>query len=56
MAKILAVADVFEALTAKRHYHEARSAERAFEILEENSGTHFDPNIVAALKAYWSKR
>jgi HD-GYP domain-containing protein (c-di-GMP phosphodiesterase class II) len=56
MAKILAVADVFEALTAKRHYHEARSAERAFEILEENSGTHFDPNIVAALKAYWPKR
>ena len=56
MAKILAVADVFEALTAKRHYHEARSAEQAFEILEENTGTHFDPNIVAALKTYWARR
>ena len=56
MAKILAVADVFESLTAKRHYHEARSAEKAFEILEENAGTHFDPNIVAALKTYWHNR
>jgi len=56
MAKILAVADVFEALTAQRHYHEARSAEQAFEVLEENSGTHFDPNIVAALKTFWNNR
>jgi HD-GYP domain-containing protein (c-di-GMP phosphodiesterase class II) len=56
MAKILAVADVFEALTAKRHYHEARSAAEAFEVLEENAETHFDPNIVAALKTYWYNR
>lgn len=56
MAKILAVADVFEALTAKRHYHEARSAEKAFKVLEKNSGTHFDPNIVAALKTFWHNR
>ncbi len=56
MAKILAVADVFEAITAQRHYHKARSAEQAFEVLEENSGTHFDPNIVAALKTYWYNR
>jgi putative two-component system response regulator len=50
------VADVFEAITAQRHYHKARSAEQAFEVLEENSGTHFDPNIVAALKTYWYNR
>lgn len=53
MAKIIAVADVFEALTAKRHYHEALAPEAAFDILNQDIGTMFDKNIVMALKNYW---
>jgi HD-GYP domain-containing protein (c-di-GMP phosphodiesterase class II) len=55
MAKILAVADVFEALTAKRHYRDALSAEEAFRMLEQDVGSKYDGNIVDALKCYWSK-
>jgi putative nucleotidyltransferase with HDIG domain len=55
MAKIIAVADVFEALTSKRYYHEARSPEAAFDILKEEAGAKLDENIIAALKTYWYK-
>lgn len=53
MARIIAVADVFEAMTAKRLYREALRPEDAFEVLEQAVGTKFDTNIVAALKRYW---
>ena len=56
MGKILAVADVFEALTARRHYREALPAEEAFTILDRDVGTHFDGNIVEAMKRYWKTR
>lgn len=55
MAKIIAVADVFEALTSKRYYHEARSPETAFAILNEEAGTKLDENIIQSLKRYWYK-
>ncbi len=55
MARIIAVADVFEALTARRHYREALSSEQAFEILEQGIDTKFDGNIIAALKKYWKR-
>ncbi len=55
MAKIIAVADVFEALTSKRYYHEARSPEAAFDILNEEAGTKLDENIIKSLKQYWYK-
>ena len=45
-ARIMAVADVFDALTAKRVYKEPMSYEKAMSIIEEGSGTHFDPKIV----------
>ena len=54
-AKIIAVADVFDALTAKRHYRNALSAEKAFEILDQGIGTQFDDHIVSAMKRYWQK-
>jgi HD-GYP domain-containing protein (c-di-GMP phosphodiesterase class II) len=38
MSKILAVADVFEALTASRHYRDALSPKNAIKILEQDSG------------------
>lgn len=56
MSKILAVADVFEALTADRHYRQALPAEEAFAILEKDSGSKYDPNIIAAMRNYWKKR
>ncbi len=52
MSKIIAVADVFEALTAKRHYRDAMSLEDAFRVLDEGAGNQFDENIVGALKRY----
>ena len=42
-ARIMALADVYDALTMKRVYKEAFSAEKALEIIEEDTGTHFDP-------------
>ena len=45
-ARIIAVADFFEAITSKRHYREPMSIERALRLLRDSSGTHFDPYIV----------
>lgn len=56
MAKILTVADVFEALTADRHYRLGMSAEAAYEILDAGVGNKFDGNVVAALKEFWAAR
>ncbi len=51
MARILAVADVFEALTAERHYRRALSIEEAFQIMDGDAGTKLDENVIAALKS-----
>jgi HD-GYP domain-containing protein (c-di-GMP phosphodiesterase class II) len=48
-AKIVAVADVFDALTSIRPYKEAWSNERAFLFLQSMAGTKFDSDCVAAL-------
>lgn len=45
-ARIMAVADVFDALISKRIYKEPMSYEEAFNIIEKSKGTHFDPYIV----------
>jgi putative two-component system response regulator len=45
-ARIAAVADVFDALTSKRVYKDPMSIERAAGILQEDSGKHFDPQLV----------
>lgn len=47
-ARIMAVADVFDALVSKRSYKEGFPVEKAFDIIREGSGTHFDPVIVTA--------
>jgi putative two-component system response regulator len=46
--RILALADVFDALTTKRSYKEAFPLEKTFEIIRNGSGTQFDPAVVAA--------
>lgn len=44
-ARIMAVADVFDALISKRAYKEAMPVKEAFTIIREEAGTHFDPEI-----------
>jgi len=46
-ARIVAIADVFDALTSERPYKKAWSEERAIALLEEESGSHFDPGLVS---------
>lgn len=46
--RLMALADVYDALISKRVYKEAFSHEHAKEILVEGSGQHFDPRIVKA--------
>lgn len=45
-ARITAITDVFDALTMKRPYKEAWPVEEAFEAIEKERGTHFDPRLV----------
>lgn len=45
--RIVAVADVFDALTSPRPYKKAWSIEEAVDFLKSQSGTHFDPEVVA---------
>lgn len=44
-ARIMALADVFDALVSKRCYKEAFSYDKAFEIIENDAGTHFDAQL-----------
>ena len=44
--RILAVADVFDAITSKRHYRDKMPIKNVLNILKEGAGTHFDPKIV----------
>ena len=47
-ARIMAVADVFDALVARRSYKEGFPFDKAIQIIQEESGTHFDPQVVNA--------
>jgi len=44
--RIIAVADVYDALSSKRYYKDAFPEEKVIKILQENRGTHFDPEIL----------
>ncbi|MBR6328288.1 MAG: HD domain-containing protein [Lachnospiraceae bacterium] len=47
-ARIMAVADVFDALVSKRSYKKSFTIEKAFDIIREGMGTHFDPQVAQA--------
>ncbi|HWQ09825.1 MAG TPA: two-component system response regulator [Holophaga sp.] len=47
-ARLMAVADVYDALISRRIYKEGISHDAAFQILVEGAGTHFDPDVVQA--------
>ena len=50
-ARIMAVADVFDALMSKRCYKDAMPIEKAYSIIREETGTHFDPDVAEAFFA-----
>lgn len=45
--RIVAIADVFDALTTERPYKKAWSVEDAIKLIDDSSGSHFDPELVA---------
>lgn len=47
-SRIVAIADVYDALTSVRPYKSAWSSEQALDYISGNSGSHFDPQCVAA--------
>lgn len=46
LARIIAVADVFDALMSERQYKKGVPAFKSIEIIEQSKGTHFDPMVV----------
>lgn len=50
-ARLMALADVFDALSCSRVYKEPYSMEETFRIILEGRGTHFDPDVVDAFTA-----
>ena len=54
-ARIMAVADVLDALLSKRHYKDAYSLEKTKEIMSEEFGKQFDPVVLSALIDNWDE-
>jgi HD-GYP domain-containing protein (c-di-GMP phosphodiesterase class II) len=48
-ARIVMIADTFDAITQRRRYRNGRSTQRAVEIILEAAGTQFDPDLVQVL-------
>lgn len=65
-ARIVAIADVFDALTMRRPYKEAWTTKESIEFIEAQAGSHFDPRLVdlftthfdaiLAIKESWNAR
>ncbi|HEY62469.1 MAG TPA: response regulator [Anaerolineae bacterium] len=53
MARVVAVADAFDAMTTTRSYRQAQSIELAFKELVKGEGTLFDPDVIEAFKKCW---
>ncbi|NLC71401.1 MAG: HD-GYP domain-containing protein [Desulfuromonadaceae bacterium] len=54
-AKIIAVADFFEAITSQRHYRGPMPIQEAFQLLMEKKGIHFEEKLINALIEYLRK-
>lgn len=50
LARILSVADVYDALVSERSYRQAMSHEQAYNIITQGAGVQFDPQVVAAFQ------
>jgi putative nucleotidyltransferase with HDIG domain len=55
-ARIISVADYFEALTASRHYSQSMAPEQALRQLEAHTGTFFDPRVVKTFISYYQRK
>jgi HD-GYP domain-containing protein (c-di-GMP phosphodiesterase class II) len=55
-ARIIAVADFFEAITSKRHYRDPLPLEVAFKLLEKERGLHLEARIVDAFRNFLKKQ
>lgn len=55
-ARIIAVADFFEAITSMRHYRDPMSEREALILLQSKAGSHFDSVVVDAFLAYYYKQ
>lgn len=53
--RIVALADVFDALTSERPYKKGWTPEQALDFIHEQNGRHFDPAVVAAFVAVWDE-
>jgi putative nucleotidyltransferase with HDIG domain len=53
-ARIIAVADTFDAITSARPYRDASPHQKAIDILRKEAGTQLDPDAVRAFLAYYS--
>jgi putative two-component system response regulator len=54
MGRIVALCDVFDALTSERPYKKAWSIDEALAYIQENAGKHFDPRLVALFQEVFS--
>ena len=54
-ARIVAVADFFEAITSKRHYREPMPIRVALDLVKQQSGKAFDPEVVEAFIRYYKR-
>lgn len=54
-AKIIAVADFFEAITSKRHYRDPMPTDIAFQLLNEEGKIHFDKKVIEAFISYYNR-
>lgn len=54
-SRIVALADVFDALVSKRPYKKPFPVEKAYDIITNDSGSHFDPAVVVAFQNHFDK-
>jgi putative two-component system response regulator len=54
-SRIVAVADVFDALTSERPYKKSWTLEASLDLIVSGSGTHFDPDCVTAFLKVWDE-
>jgi len=52
-ARIIAVCDAFDVITSVRTYHQAKTPWDAFRVIIKESGTQFDPKVIAAFEKAW---
>lgn len=55
-ARIVAVADGFDAMTTRRPYSNARDLEQAYQEILASAGTQYDPAVVAAFQLAWEAK